>query len=232
MPPEIARLARAYGLDVRALVATLAPFLGSYLELALDDGGFEIITGGAGIAFAQPLADAAAVLGLAAPARTAFLAAAVAYPNAMLGLKVDAAGRSAPTLYHRTMLPLDEGLRLVAGCLPGVAAEVAARLAPARTLYGLGYTMLGAELRMKTYVLDDVAGRVGFRSVRATAHGVEDDDRRYEAEAPVDASLSIARRAANALGVKVLGHVARSARRGTKVYVERIGAIPTDVRAR
>ena len=103
---------------------------------------------------------------------------------------------------------------------------------PARTLYGLGFTMCGAELRVKTYVLDDVAGHVGFRSVRATAHGVEDDDRLYEAEAPISTTSPVARRAANVLGVNVLGHVARSARRGTKVYVERIGAIPTDARAR
>jgi len=229
---EIERLAHAYGIDVAPVLPVLAPFLASYLELALDDGGFEIITGGKGVAPA--LADAAAALGLAATARTAFLAAAAAHPDGMLGLKVDVGGRTAPTLYHRTMLPLEAGLRILRAYAidAAVVAALAARLAPARTLYGLGFTTSAGELRVKTYVLDDVAGRVGFRSVRVTAHRIEDDERSYEAEAPVDASLAVAQRAASVLGVTALGHVARSRRRGPKVYVERIGAIRTDTGAR
>ena len=228
---EIERLARAHDLDVAPLLGTLAPFLDTYLELALDDAGFEVITGGVGNACG--LASASRVLGLGAPARSAFLAAAAAYPDAMLGLKVDAAGRSAPTLYHRPMMPIAEGLRLLGAIEPNVVRALGARLAPARTLYGLGFTTTSAgALRVKTYVLDDVAGRIGFRSVRATAHGVEAEARSYEAEAPIESSLSVARRAAIVLGVTTLGHVARSAGRGAKVYVERIGAIATDPAAR
>ena len=229
---EIRRLAREYGVDVEGLLATLAPFLDSYLELALEDEGFEIITGGMGAS--AELASTAVSLGLGVAAREAFLTAAHAYPNAMLGLKVDAARRTPPTLYHRTMLPLEDGLGLLAACNmhPSTIAQLADALAPARTLYGLGFTTDGDALRVKTYVLDEVAGRVGFRSVRVGTNGIEKDERVYEAEAAVSPDVPVAQRAAKVLGVNVVGHVARSARRGAKVYVERVGAIPTDVAAR
>lgn len=230
---DVRRVATDYGLDVEGLLAVLAPFLPSYLELALDDDGFEIITGGRDVA--SELERAAADLGLGAPARAAFRLVASRAPHAMLGLKLDAAGRAPPTLYHRAMLPLGEGLALLGelGIPAPVRADVGARLAPAETLYGLGFTTSRGALRVKAYVLDDVAGRVGFRSVRATADGVEADERRYEAEADAArAGLDCARRAARALHVSVLGHVARSPGRGAKVYVERIGAIPTDTSAR
>lgn len=230
---DVRRVARGYGLDVEPLLDHLAPFLPTYLEIALDDGGFEIITGGRGVA--APLERAAEALGLARPARDAFRLAAARLPDAMLGLKVDAAGRAPPTLYHRAMLPLDGGLALLAaiGLPPDVVAALAARLAPARTLYGLGFSTADGSLRVKTYVLDDVAGRVGFRSVRATPGGVEEDERRYEAGAdPGRTDLDAARRAARDLDASVLGHVARSGSRAPKVYVERVGAIPTDVSAR
>lgn len=228
---DIRRLAREYGFDVRLLLDMLAPFFGSYLELAIEDEGFEVITGGVGIA--RELARAAASLGLDPSAIEAFLGAAATYPDAMLGLKVDAAGRTPPTLYHRTMLPLERGLELLACNLHASAIDaLAARLAPARTLYGLGFTTTAGRLRVKTYVLDEVEGHVGFRSVRVTSNGVEEDERLYEAEAPVRTDVPVARLAAHVLGVNVLGHVASSRRRGTKVYVERVGAIPTDFAAR
>lgn len=230
---DVRRVARGYGLEVEPLLALLAPFLASYLEIALDGGGFEIITGGRGVA--RELAGAAAALGLEAPARDAFLLAASRAPEVMVGLKVDAAGRSPPTLYHRAMLPLGEGLALLGdvGLPIHVRGALAGRLAPARTLYGLGFSTAAGALRVKTYVLDDVDGRVGFRSVRATAAGVEVDERVYEANADARAAeLGCARRAERALGVSVLGHVARSPARGAKVYVERVGAIPTDISAR
>jgi len=230
---DVRRVARAYGLDVEPLLALLAPFLPSYLELALDDGGFEIITGGRGVA--RELASAAASLGLEAPARDAFLLAASRAPEVMVGLKVDAARRAPPTLYHRAMLPLGEGLALLGeeGLPEHVREALAHRLAPAQTLYGLGFSTAGGALRVKTYVLGDVAGRVGFRSVRATAAGVEIDERVYEANADARATgLGCARRAERALGASVLGHVGRSPARGAKVYVERVGAIPTDTSAR
>ena len=129
------------------------------------------------------------------------------------------------------MLPLGEGLALLGelGIPAPVRADVGARLAPAETLYGLGFTTSRGALRVKAYVLDDVAGRVGFRSVRATADGVEADERRYEAEADAArAGLDCARRAARAPHVSVLGHVARSPGRGAKVYVDASGK-PTRV---
>jgi hypothetical protein len=232
MSPEddIGRVAAEYGLDPSAALLVVRPFLAGYLELVFAEDSFEIITGGKGIADALARASGLGV------ARAAFLATERYFPGAMLGLKVAVGADTPPTLYHRSMLPVAVGVRHIETLLreagtsvEGIPEETTA-FDGVRTLYGLGFTEERAALRIKTYTLGSVDGVLGFRSLRMDARGFEKDVREYT---PSAASNGVAaEHARRALGVEQFGHVARSRHRGTKVYVERVGAIATDYAAR
>lgn len=235
---DVLRVATEYGLDASRVIASLRPFFESYLELTLADEGFEIITGGVGCADA--LARAAREQGLGDEAVDAFARTDRAFPGAMLGLKVGVGTRVPPTLYHRTMMPLERGLAHLASfdAIAPFSRELARALGDVKTLYGLGFTESaerghanGTRLRVKTYALGDVACGVGFRSVRVGPSGVEPSVREYVPNAKADDS-PLARLARRSLGASVFGHVAHSAGRGDKIYVERVGAIATDFSAR
>lgn len=228
---DVRRVAAEYGLDASREVASLGGFFESYLELALTEGGFEIITGGVGCAHA--LAEAARDHGLGAEAREAFLRTDLRFPGAMLGLKVAVGLSAKPTLYHRTMTPVEDALahlRTLAPLAP-FTVDLARAVGNAKTLYGLGFTEVRGAMRLKTYVLGNVDGSVGFRSVRVGPEGVEPDVREYVPDAPGD-DATLAGIAGRALDVRVFGHAARSEGRAPKLYVERVGAIPTDFSAR
>lgn len=224
---DVEAVAAEYQVDPSGLLACLAPFLDRYLEFAFSDEDAELITGGRECAAA--LVEAAARLGLGDAACQALLATDARFPGAMLGLKVSLRRRTAPTLYHRSMLPLGEGLAHLAAfsLLAPHLDDLARALSPAQTLYGLGFTEDGAGLRVKTYVLGEVGRELGFRSVRVGARGVEPDVREYLPDARHDGSAA-AQRGERVFAEQRFGHLARSAQRGAKVYLERRGAIATD----
>jgi len=225
MHPEddIRCVAAEYGLDASSAIARVRPFLGHYLELVFASNSFEIITGGRGCAAAL-----AAASGLLVAAR-AFLDTDLRFPGAMLGLKVPVGASASATLYHRSLLPVAEATAHLARIGPA-AADLPAHLGAVATLYGLGFSEAGGALRIKTYVLGEVGGRLGFRSLRLGPAGLEADVREYTPDAGGDGAA--ADHARRALGVERFGHVAHSKARATKVYVERVGAITTDYSAR
>jgi hypothetical protein len=224
---DVQSVAAEYQVEPSELLTCLAPFLDQYLEFAFSDEDAELITGGRECAAA--LTEAAARLGLGDAPCQALLATDARFPRAMLGLKVSLRRRTTPTLYHRSMLPLDQGLAHLATFSPLVPHldDLARALSPAQTLYGLGFTEDGAGLRVKTYVLGQVGSETGFRSVRVGARGVEQDVREYLPDAQHDGSTA-ARRGARIFAEQRFGHIARSTQRGAKVYLERRGAIATD----
>jgi hypothetical protein len=224
MDPEadIRRVAREYGLDAEEQLERVRPFLGDYLELVFADDHFEIVTGGRGCA--MQLARASRL----GPARDAFLFTDRRFPGAMLGLKLAVGADTPPTLYHRSLLPLTHAFEHLETLTQGAHA-LGSTLTGNATLYGLGFTEVSCALRIKTYVLDHTAPELGFRSVRLGPLGPEHDVRSYTPEIGSDSIAAI--HARRALGVTRFGHVAHSPARTTKVYVERVGAIPTDYTA-
>lgn len=214
---ELRALAQVYGLDCEARIAQIEPWLGRYAEWVLGRESLAVVT------LAPPEVLAMWAGGGAATER--LLEAARRWPAAITGIKLDLGGLEAPTLYVRTMTPWAEGLFwLLQRGLP--ALEVPA----ARTLYGLGFQ---GEV-VKTYSL----APDGFVSWRLDRLGCHPEHKTYKAEVPwrelrwPDERWASIGALGEALGFAVAGHVGeRSDTLERKVYVERVGGIPTDHRA-
>jgi hypothetical protein len=200
---ELAALNAFYGKEVR--VPSRA--LDRYAEWVLARDDFAVVT----------LGD----IGLAglgshmAPSR--FRGAAERWPRAILGIKLEAQ----PTLYVRTVCPWAEG----AAWLDQIGLDGAA-VPPARTLYGLGFQ---GDI-VKTYALTDG----GFVSFRLDGEGLRRERKEYRADvdwseiAWPDSRWAALGELGRALGFGRAGHVALDSGGQMKIYVERVGAIPTD----
>ncbi len=152
---------------------------------------------------------------LGGPAR--FRAAAAHWPAAVTGMKRELGGASDPTYYVRTVCPWADGVAWL--------GQAAARIPPARTLYGLGFQ---CDI-VKTYALTDD----GFVSYRLADDEILADPKAYRAEVSWDAiAWPDARWAAigalgRRLGFRTANHVGHL-HGAMKIYVERTGAIATD----
>jgi hypothetical protein len=250
VPDEIDALGRFYRTAgaARRVARLFGPLLARYAELVLSEGGFEVITGGVGGDVERRLGEIALALGSSRATVDAFRACARAFPGAMCGVKAPVGpldrASAAPTLYVRTMAPRDEVLAFVAR-FDGFAAHVGALralLAETRVLYGLGFCELAGETALKTYTIGDVGGAPGFLSYRVGPGGILREHKRYLPDVPLASvrgqspAMSGVLALARALGYARLGHVGVAEEDGrppvTKLYVERVGAIPTDLEAR
>jgi len=145
-----------------------------------------------------------------------FLAAAAHWPDAITGVKIEVGRDLSPTHYVRTLCPWADGVAWL-----GAAA---ARIPPARTLYGLGFQ---GDV-VKTYALTDD----GFISYRLAGDEVIAEkayraDIAWDAIAWPDARWAALGALGRELGFHRAGHVGH-VHGAMKVYVERTGAIPTD----
>jgi hypothetical protein len=258
---EIEELIAFYGLDraaVGRVIDDLAPHLERYAEIALTARGFEILTGGKGARARAALADVARRHGAIDPVVDAFVACDAAFPGRMLGLKVCfGPGASAPTLYHRMMASKEEAFAFLA-TLPSAAPAIPAlraALARNRKVYGLAFIPAAGEVGLKLYTIGDVrsdlggeasagpASEPGFVSYRIARGRAQVEIKRYLTDVGWDqvrvdgdrwprvvafARGSLGYEKAAYLGVlEVEGRIPEM-----KLYVERIGAIPTDYEAR
>ena len=245
---EIRALAALKAVAAPALdstLAALAPLLASYCELVVTASGIEIITGGVGEAAAKTLGRLARERG--AHGDHAFLACARRFPDRMLGAKFcfgDEA--SLPTLYVRTLSARSEVLAFVSTLAEHEAAVPALErvLEQNHTLYGLGFstTATGQPL-LKTYSLADVSAlgstpRPGFVSYRAVVGEVTHEVKRYLPDlAWSELPSGFGYEDVKALvGCDRIGHLGVIESPGTaprvKLYLERIGAIASDMSAR
>jgi hypothetical protein len=160
--------------------------------------------------------DAFAVVTLgpvAGPAR----AAAAHWPAAITGIKRELGTTLEPTYYVRTVCPWADGVAWL--------GPVAARIPPARTLYGLGFQ--GDVIKSYALTAD------GFISYRLAGDEILAEPKAYRAEvAWQDIAWPDPRWAAigalgRTLGFRSAGHVGHL-HGAMKIYVERTGAIATD----
>jgi hypothetical protein len=252
---ELSALAAFYGVEDH-FVGALAPWLGSYAELVLAETGFEILTGGKGCA--EELARAAAGFEASAVSIDRFRMCDATFPGRMLGLKVDigAGGGTSVTLYIRLLAELRTALTFLRriGCAPVGFLEC---LAPARTVYGLGFFSRGADSGIKTYTVTDLTEapfravlgdldlswpRPGFISHRIADSVMLSETKVYLPDVNVDALRATTPRwreilscmpgllAANTCTVGISARP--SAPPELKLYVDRVGAVPNEFSAR
>jgi hypothetical protein len=211
---ELRALGAFYGTAVDGVLLRHGAALDRYAEWVLGRDGFALVT----------LGDAASLAAEgSATAAARFLGAAARFPAAILGAKIDPRRHDEPTLYVRTVCPWDDGIAWLSRALELDLS----RVPPARTLYGLGFQ---GEI-VKTYSL---AGD-GFVSWRLDRGGLLGEHKEYRAEVEwsairwPDARWAQVGDLGRALGFRTAGHVGTSSGSGElKVYVERVGAIPTD----
>jgi hypothetical protein len=198
---ELTALGAFYGIDVAGVLARDSAALQRYAEWVLGRDAFAVVTLG-------PRAE------LGSPR---FRAAAARWPGAITGVKRELGAAIEPTYYVRTLCPWGEGVAWL--------GPAAARIPPARTLYGLGFQ---GDV-VKTYALSDD----GFVSYRLAGDEVLAEPKEYRADVAWDAiSWPDPRWAAIGelgctLGFRSAGHVGHH-HGAMKVYVERTGAIATD----
>ena len=252
---ELSALAVFYGVQ-DDFIGAVAPWLGSYAEIVLAESGFEILTGGKGCA--EELARAAAGFETSAASIDRFLTCDATFSGRMLGLKVavGAGGGTSVTLYVRLLAELRTALTFLQriGCAPAGFSEC---LAPARTVYGLGFFSRGADSGLKTYTVTDLTQapfravlggldlswpRPGFTSHRVADSVVLHETKVYLPDVDVGALTATTPRWREILsfmpGLFAAGTctVGISARPGAppemKLYIERLGAVPNDFSAR
>lgn len=203
---ELAALGAFYGIAVGDVVERDGVALERYAEWVLGRDAFAFVTLGT----PDELAGT-----------SRFRAAAARWPAAITGVKRElgaAPGATLdPTYYVRTLCPWAEGIAWL-------GAE-AARIPPARTLYGLGFQ---GDV-VKTYALTDA----GFVSYRLAGDEVLAEPKTYRSDVAWDAiTWPDPRWAAigalgRTLGFRTAGHVGHL-HGAMKLYVERTGAIATD----
>ena len=214
MPPagELAALGAFYGVAVDDVVARHGRALDRYAEWVLGRDAFALVTLG------DPPALATLVGGIAAER---LRAAAARWPGAVAGVKLELGASVDPTLYVRVLCPWGDAIAWLARA--GVAT--AARVLPARTMYGLGFQ---GEL-VKTYAL----APGGFVSYRLAGDELQTQHKGYRADVAWDAIAwpdprwAAIGEVGRALGFGTAGHVGLAGDT-LKIYVERIGAIATD----
>jgi hypothetical protein len=201
---ELVALGAFYRAPVAGVLATHGPALARYAEWVLGRDDLAVVT----------LGDVATIGPLASPIAGARLRSAAArWPDAITGIKLELTGGE-PTLYIRPVSPWAEGGEWVAG------------VPPARTLYGLGFQ---GDI-IKTYAL----APAGFVSYRIANGEVLEEHKDYRADVAWDAIAWPDDRWAalgalgRALGFRTAGHVGQTTAGTRKLYVERVGAIPTD----
>jgi hypothetical protein len=249
---ELGALVDFYGAN-HDFIDRLAPWLDRYAEVVLAESGFEVLTGGMG--GAAELAKTATEFGASSTSIHRFRECDAAFPGRMLGLKVDPIA-GGTTLYVRSFAPLSATLTFLEriACPP-------VDLAPAKMVYGLGFFSRAGESGVKTYTVTDLteapfrtnvgsldlSGRLswprpGFISHRITSSVVLDETKVYLPDVEIGALTAITPRWREILslmtglfsdGTCTVGIEARpSSPPETKVYVERVGAIPNDFSAR
>jgi hypothetical protein len=241
------------------LLRHVTPHLERYAELVLCVDGLEVVTGGDGPGIAASLASIAASQGASEHTTAEFERGARAFPGSVLGLKVGLGPKARrPTLYVRAKTGLARGLDFLRGdpdrarALPEL--EAAFRRDGTSTLYGLGFLDTELGPLVKTYTIADVPADPvlgqgptlpGFVSYRLGRVRLSREVKRYLPELdwselrrhlPSLRWRAIADFAERELGWTRAGHLGvvreDDGHAELKVYVERIGAIPTDFSAR
>lgn len=210
---ELAALGAFYGVAVDDFITVHGPALTRYAEWVLARDAFAVVT----------LGEAATLARLGSPTSASRLCSAAArWPDAITGIKLDPTGREEPTLYVRTLCPWTEGI----AWLEREVGVIATRLPPSRTLYGLGFQ---GDI-VKTYAL----APDGFVSFRIAGEQLQREHKDYRADVAWDAidwpdsRWTAVATLGRALGFRTAGHVGESSGGERKIYVERVGGIPTD----
>jgi hypothetical protein len=225
---------------VRHFVERARPWLAGYAEVVLGEDSFEVVTGGVGASAVSAMAGLGAAL--SDETRAHFAAAAARFSGVMVGVKVGFGVAVSPTLYLRCKCPVDDALAFVASDFgEGAAAELAVVFANNDVCYGFGFVDADdGTAALKTYALVRGAGRQ-FVSWRLKGGRLQAEHKLYDADVAIDAVSQLSRKwcdhvdfFTHTLHWRVasnLGRVEGGSGRAVKVYVERIGAIATDVEA-
>ncbi len=256
---EALMIAKHQGMDIRHLqpaLDDLTPHLATYAELVITKNGLEILTGTYGDVNA--LATIALKHGALPEAVDAYVKCSQAFPEKEKALKICfGSDANKPSMYIRTKAPMRDGLSFLESLsvLESIFTSVQKLLQRHETMYYIAFTSRGEEnaLCLKTYHIGNTTtlkdqkkcgqDELGFVSYRVTTASVEPETKHHATHVAWDDVMvrderwkEILHFAEHIMGYKEMsyfGVVKRPAQPDElKLYVERIGAIPTDYDAR
>ena len=251
---EISAISAYYGLPETAIQQTakpLATYFEHYWEMVFSETSFELITAGTGTAFVEKISQAARQQGLSEETIALFRSCQQTFPDAICGLKFCFAAdrQPEPTLYVRTKTNVPEVLTFLGQNHSILTVKLLQQaLSHSKILYGLGFSEKQGQLYLKTYTIEAIKGEnstetTGFVSHRLWNGQVDREHKAYLPEvslysfAPEEAGLKkLQQFLLHEMNYATAGHLGMLYQNGklteTKIYVERVGGIPTDFSAR
>lgn len=251
---EISAIANFYNLESQTILQTimpLLPWLENYWEMVFATESLEIITAGKGPDFAEKVATAALHQGLSTETVNLFLQGCQAFPEVIYGIKwcFSASQKTLPTIYIRTKTEIKSGLNFLENHLPAADIQVLkSALQENKTLYGLGFSEKHAALYVKTYTIENVVSGKnevvpGFVSHRLHQGQLSKEHKTYlpevslyEFQPEVPALKNLRDFLLFRMQYSQAGHIGMLHQEEVlteyKIYVERLGGIPTDFSAR
>ena len=247
---ELDSIADWYSYSGRLPAKLLEQHFHTYLELTFQPDRYEIITGGTGRHCCESFVKIAKLYGgIGEETIEWFISAYQAFPDSILGIKlpVDRIDHAAsPTLYVRSKCSRDTVFTWLLDCgmSAGVLNALAESMKDNNCFYGLGFTESEGRTLVKTYTIDQVdAATTGFVSYRIHDNKILPVRKEYLPEVPIDEFQPPTSRWAelvdfleSIMNYRTAGHLGYEVDRHgishLKIYVERIGAIPTDFEAK
>ena len=251
---ELAAISEFYGLafpEIKAAASPVFAWFEKYWEMVFAENSFELITAGNGRDFAEKTAAIATELALSQKTTTLFQNCCQAFPKAIIGIKLcfSAHQQIAPTVYVRTKTDIQKGLNFLAQHLNKAEMDVLqAALSKNQTLYGLGFSEKNGRLYLKTYTIEDVEtpeNKIvpGFVSHRMHEEKLSKEHKTYlpevslyEFEPESEPLQQLRDFLLFQMQYSHAGHIGMLFQNDRlaeyKIYVERVGGIPTDFSAK
>lgn len=251
---EIEKIAAFYGFSreqIDEVISPLSEFFQEYCELVFASEEVELITSGKGELFAGKIRESSLRAGLAQKSVDYFTACHLHFPDVVTGIKFrfSKKGIQPPALYVRVKCKMEEAMPFLEKQFPSEELQSLCDALKENTiLYGLGFSEKRGEGYLKTYTIGEVENEngekiKGFVSHRLLGNQFAREHKTYlpeitlsdyKTENHVVQNLiyflvhELSYTKAGHIGILHCGNEADE----YKIYVERIGGIPTDFSAR
>jgi hypothetical protein len=251
---EIDKIATFYGFSheqIDEVISPLSEFFQEYYELVFASEEVELITSGKGELFAGKIIESALRAGLTHKSVDFFTACHLHFPEVVTGIKFrfSKKGSLIPALYVRVKCKMEEAMPFLRKQFSSEELKPLCEALKGNTiLYGLGFSEKSGEGYLKTYTIGEVENENGEKIQGFISHRLSGNQfaREYKTYLP-EVILSDFKTQnhvvqnliyflVHGLSYTKAGHIGILHRDNEadeyKIYVERIGGIPTDFSAR
>jgi hypothetical protein len=232
---------------VRSKLEPLAAHFQNYCEMAFSTDGFEFITTGTGIDFMNEVSRYALSCGLSVETVNLFAKCFEQFPDAHLGIKFSFGEKMVlPTIYVRSMTRIDKSFDFLQKHIADIESLKEA-MHENQIMYGLGFTEKQGQPYIKTYSINSLETghdktQLGFISHRLQAGKLLNEYKTYLPDIALPqiyedypSIRQLTEFLIHDMKYKIAGHIGAFYQddkiSSYKIYIEKIGGIPTDFSA-